>query len=548
MLAWSKRHCRSSSFQLRTALHSAGLGPVRSDLIRAQLVGESPATWRHPVLRRDLRSLERTSCAGQVPRREQIGPDRVDRNVGCLCGGSKLTADTAHDMMTDDRPGGPTRQRPPRGLKVDTQSEGVVVRGHCHHSGGDSDVRRIGGPPTPRSWLGRRRRRRSLCLRRCAPLRPHPGLGRHSYDPGEKARRLPAGLSSPCAMRGQLHRRRGTMRRKGTTTRRNSAPRVPALRADGDPGGIARGSHSREGRRHHPDQECGCVTARIRHALEEFSLLALAALACTCLLDPVFTYSAAATVTNDAAERCCSARSHCLVVESAPALLVPWAWPADGCAHGSTKGLFVVVPFALVVAAVVSEGRRPGGLVRNQGCLQTAPLLHRDVDCFVGVLRSVHLVQQVRSTNPSSVVLHALLGFSHVNTLAAEQSERWCVGNLRPLPAVLPIRCDQHRVGYVRIRRTRRSVVPGDSSSSGGPRPRVISRNSGWNAGAGHRVARSCLPSGALQFRLCRSVRHSLLPLIGYVIVRGCRQFGIVVFGVALPVGCAVLQLAIGKY
>ena len=39
-----------------------------------------------------------------------------------------------------------------------------------------------------------------------------------------------------------------------------------------------------------------------------------------------------------------------------------------------------------------------------------------------------------------------------------------------------------------------------------------------------------------------------LLPLIGYVIVVGCRRFGLVAVGVVLPVACAMLQLGIAKY
>ena len=44
------------------------------------------------------------------------------------------------------------------------------------------------------------------------------------------------------------------------------------------------------------------------------------------------------------------------------------------------------------------------------------------------------------------------------------------------------------------------------------------------------------------RFEIC------MLPLIGYVIIRGCRRFGVITIGIVLPVLCAIVQLAAGKY
>jgi hypothetical protein len=91
-------------------------------------------------------------------------------------------------------------------------------------------------------------------------------------------------------------------------------------------------------------------------AVEGLSLLALAGMLATCLLDPVFTY-AAGTVNNDAAGVAAGALALLAWSLSRRIGWSLWLGLGAGVLIGLTKGLFVVAPFALVVAALVQEWR-----------------------------------------------------------------------------------------------------------------------------------------------------------------------------------------------
>jgi hypothetical protein len=282
--------------------------------------------------------------------------------------------------------------------------------------------------------------------------------------------------------------------------------------------------------------------------LEDFSLLGLGALLATCLFDPVFTYSAA-TVNNDAAG-----------IAAGAVALIAWSWSrrrprtslwlgiVAGAVIGLTKGLYVVVPLALVSAAIVEEGRP---LLSIQGlreaCRRHLCALSMLITAVV-VFAAFVFVQGRRATVPSSTVLHALLGFSHVATLqpsTVSESISTTVSLFQPYYPFDGVNViwgvcvfgllvgfwflDMPKAVARRVRGLSLGILVG-----------VIALALGWTILVflqGHYNF-----AGAIRYEIC------LLPLIGYVIVRGCRRFGVAAVGIGLPVICAAIQLASGKY
>ena len=282
--------------------------------------------------------------------------------------------------------------------------------------------------------------------------------------------------------------------------------------------------------------------------LEELSLLALAALLATCLLNPIFTL-AAATVNNDAAG-----------VAAGAVALIAWSWSRRrprwslglgllaGVLLGLTKGILIVVPFALVIAAVVEEGR---GLVSWSGLwgaskrhLCTITMLLATAAAYGGFV----LLQDSRATVAPSAVLHALLGVSQTATVQPSTVSTglssslsffepyypydalnvlWDVCVLGVLVGVWAFKMPEAVGG--RVRGVALGVLAG-----------MVVLAVGWPVLVyiqGH-------------YNYFSSVRYNvaLLPLIAYVIVKGCRNFGVAAVGVALPLACAALQLGVGKY
>jgi len=283
--------------------------------------------------------------------------------------------------------------------------------------------------------------------------------------------------------------------------------------------------------------------------LEEMSLLGLAALLATCLLTPIFTL-AAATVNNDAAG-----------VAAGAVALIAWSWSrrrprwglglglVAGVLLGLTKGTLIVVPVALVIAAVVEEGRRLlswAGLwnaCKRHGC--TIAMFVATAAAFGGFI----WFQDARATVAPSVVLHALLGFSQVATVQPSTVSTGFSSSLGFFEPYYPydalnVLWDVCVFGVLvgvwalkvvpdRVTRRVRGVALGVLAA-------IVVLAVGWPVLVyiqGH-------------YNFFSSVRYDipLLPLIAYVIVKGCRNFGIAVVGVALPLACAAVQLGIGKY
>ncbi|HEY0410907.1 MAG TPA: hypothetical protein VGE42_11640, partial [Candidatus Dormibacteraeota bacterium] len=146
---------------------------------------------------------------------------------------------------------------------------------------------------------------------------------------------------------------------------------------------------------------------------EGTSLLGLVVLQATCLLSPVFLH-AASTVTNDSAGVAAGALAllgaAVMRGRRRPSLGFA-AGLAVGIVIGMLKGVYVVAPLALVVAALLLE--RPWRPIR-----QAWRDILRRTACVLGMLvgtAGAYLGwmawQEARASVPSSVVLHALLGF-----------------------------------------------------------------------------------------------------------------------------------------
>jgi hypothetical protein len=281
--------------------------------------------------------------------------------------------------------------------------------------------------------------------------------------------------------------------------------------------------------------------------LENLSLLALSGLLLTCLLNPVFTYSAA-TVNNDAAG-----------IAAGAVALIAWSWSrrrpgwslplgiAAGVLVGLTKGQYIAVPLALVIAAIVEEGR---GLLSWSG-ITGASRRHR---CAVVMFTAAvvafggfSLVQGVRASVPSSQVLHALMGFSQVPTLQPNTLSQSILTSFTLFQPYYPFSAMNVIWGVCAF-----GVLIGfwflDISS-------VAKRVRGLSLGI--LVGTIGLAAGSSvvffiqgHYNLAGPVRYEicLLPLIGFAIVTGCRRFGLVTVGIVLPCACAVIQLVAGKY
>lgn len=282
--------------------------------------------------------------------------------------------------------------------------------------------------------------------------------------------------------------------------------------------------------------------------LEGFSLLGLTALLATTLFDPVFTY-AAATVNNDAAG--IAAAAVALVAWSLSKRFSRWSLGLGlgaGVLIGLTKGTFIMVPFALVVAAIVVEGRQ---LLSWSG-LWAACRRHLCVlSMFVatGVAYGAFLlVQHARAIVPSSVVLHALLGFMRTPALQASTVSAGFTGTLGLFKPYYPYNALNALWGVgafgvllgVWFLDIPRAIAARARGLSLGIFAAIVAMAIGW----------PLLMYIQGHYNFATTVRYAipLLPLIAYVIVTSCRRFGVVTLGVVLPVACAALQLGLAKY
>jgi hypothetical protein len=283
-------------------------------------------------------------------------------------------------------------------------------------------------------------------------------------------------------------------------------------------------------------------------ALDGLSLLALAALLGTCLLDPVFTYSAG-TVNNDAAG----------VAAGAVALL---AWTlskshprwgllcglVSGVLIGLTKGLFVVVPLALVVAAVVSEYRVVSSLAGAWVAFKRNVCV---VAMFVAACLSFigwTIFQDERAIVAPSTVLHAVLGTTHVATLQLNTVGSGVMKLLNlfqpyypsdPINVVWTLAVFGVLFGawFLPIAGPQALSVRGLSA---GVLTAILALAVGWPL--------LVYLQGNYNFAADARYAIPLLPLAGYVVVTGCRRFGIIAIGLVLPLSCAILQLVLAKY
>ncbi len=283
-------------------------------------------------------------------------------------------------------------------------------------------------------------------------------------------------------------------------------------------------------------------------AVDMLPLLGLAAVLATSLFDPVFT-GAASTVNNDAAG---VAAGGLALLVWALARRAPraglWLGLGAGVLLGLAKGTFALAPLALVVAALVDGAPElrsvagVGAFVRRNSSVLA--MLAAAVITFA----AFWIIQEVRATVAPSVVLHALLGFNTVSTLQPNTIGVGLDNALYLFVPNYPVNALNYVWGLAAI-----GVVVGICAL---PLPAADRR---WVRGlaGGILVAIVVLAVGwplvdfiQGHYNFFASERYliPLLPLIGYVIARGCHRYGTAVVGVALPVACAAVELSIGKY
>ena len=292
-------------------------------------------------------------------------------------------------------------------------------------------------------------------------------------------------------------------------------------------------------------------------ATEQFSLLALSCLLCSCLLNPVFT-NAAATVNNDAAG--VAAGAACLLAWSAGNRIqhrqrgVPFLAICAGLFVGLTKGLFIVVPFALLIAAFV--GDYPGWLSREG----MAKLLTRHIATIATFAASLAsylawiTVQESRATVRASVVQFALEGFAkaptfHPSAIGSSFEQLLSlylpyfvaiVSNIdSPINVVWDLAAFGVIVGLV-------CLSTAKESNRGARDMAVAVTVSIVVLGVGFPVSEYV--SGHYDLGAWARYAIPLLPLIAYSIARGCKRVGVAVVGVLLPIAAAIVQLAVLKY
>ena len=224
-----------------------------------------------------------------------------------------------------------------------------------------------------------------------------------------------------------------------------------------------------------------------------------------------------------------------------------WLGLGSGVLIGLTKSLFVVVPFALVVAALVGEYPRGADRSRNQGGSAAQPVVLTMLAAACVSVAGWEVMQGLRATVPSKHILHTLMGFSHVATLQPSTVGGGITAILtlfEPYFAPAPL----NAVWSVAVFGVLFGIwfLP------------LARPDSLWIRGlaAGILIGILALAIGVPLYLFLRGTRTSragaryalaLLPLIGYAIVCGCRRFGIIVVGLVLPLSCAVLQLVLAE-
>jgi hypothetical protein len=281
-------------------------------------------------------------------------------------------------------------------------------------------------------------------------------------------------------------------------------------------------------------------------AIEDLSLLQTSGLLAFCLLCPEFVY-AAATVTNDSS----SVAAGALIMITASASrrygksLIALGLMV-GLVVGLLKGLYIVVPAVLVLASVITS--RPRWRDRDSwwAALRRAQC---EIAMAVGTLVAYVAwleIQAEREEVPSSVVLHALLGFAYTrrirwNTIflgVQDLFQMWSGYFGAPLYALWDYCAVAVLIGAILLR----DRVKGNEEV----RARAISSVVGLCSLALAWPIVSFF-QGHADFNAPGRYGLPLLPILALVIVRSLRRVGSVNVGLLLPAAAGATQLLTGK-
>jgi len=283
-------------------------------------------------------------------------------------------------------------------------------------------------------------------------------------------------------------------------------------------------------------------------AVEGLSLLGFAVLLTACILSPVHIH-AAATVNNDAAGVATGALA--LLTASVarrtgrPLLFVG---AAVGFLIAMVKGLFVVAPLVLVLAAVLMERPWSSGrtgwrrLVRNNQC-SVAMLATGGVTYLAWAE-----LQNLRARVSPSIVLHALLGFSHTKYLQLGTIITGLKTQTSLLASYYPA-APMHDLWNLAFFAVVIATVLFEPRNRAATENRALAIASllGLLALA---IAWPLLTYVQGHYNFFANARYGLplLPFLALVVIRSLPRSGLVILGLVLPTAAACWQLSVGKF
>jgi hypothetical protein len=283
-------------------------------------------------------------------------------------------------------------------------------------------------------------------------------------------------------------------------------------------------------------------------AIEALPLLGLTMLLATCLLNPVYVH-AAATVNNDAAGVAAGALAFLVAdISRRTSRRMIAVGVATGFLLGMLKGFFVVAPVVLVLASFTTE--RPWRAIWQSKC----SIIRRNA-CVLGMVASGGLayvawavLQNARAELSPSIVLDALLGFSHTDYLAIGTILDGLKNQASLLTPYIPD-APVHYLWNLTFFAVVIGVVTVRTRSDVSSETRALAIASLWGMLA-IAIAWPLVTYVQGHYNFSANVRYGLplLPLLSMVAIRSVRQFGMVVLGIVLPASAVISQLVSNRF
>jgi len=278
-------------------------------------------------------------------------------------------------------------------------------------------------------------------------------------------------------------------------------------------------------------------------------LLALTLLLATCLLNPTHVH-AAATINNDASAAAAGALALLVATLSrdrGKLWLRIAAGLLTGVVIGLLKGLFVLVPFALLIALLVSERPWRERLEGWRRCTfrnaSVVAMLAGSGAAFVGWF----LFQSARATVRPSVILNLLLGASKTN----HPRPTAMFDGLQAVTSIFDPSTPSsfHAiwnlaffavVAGVLLVKPLNGALSGARALAAGALVALIALAVGWPL--------LVFVQGHFDYAASGRYALPLVPILALVVVRAVGRYGLLLLGVGFPLVATILQLKTGKY